>query len=91
VPEVPSVGSIQISPYPITNSSRVNFLIEETGLAELKLMSLKGTEVQTIISGSFLPGMQTSILNTKEMSGGLYILHLNSANKTEQRKIMIIK
>jgi len=90
-PEVSSLSGLSIHPYPITKSSQVNFKIEKTGLAELKLMTLNGTEVQTITVGNYLPGMHTTVLNTKDMAGGLYILRLQSENITEQRKVMIIK
>jgi len=76
---------------PLTSSASIDFSISNEGPVNLFLYSLDGRMVQRIVSEPLAAGSHTSILQTEELSPGVYFLRLESDGAVDTGKCLIIR
>ncbi|MGA9407355.1 MAG: SMP-30/gluconolactonase/LRE family protein [Bacteroidota bacterium] len=79
-------------PNPFNPSTKISFVLGTKGHATLKVYNLLGQEVATIADGEFNDGeVQTFTFDSSKLSSGIYYYQLESGNKTEIKKMMLLK
>lgn len=82
---------LRVSPNPCTNISNVKFMLKKDSEIELSLYDAFGTEVLQLSSGNLQPGNYQFILNTKELTSGVYYLQIDNKFSKSLVKVIVIK
>ena len=79
-------------PNPFNPSTTIEFVLAETQKAELKVFDVLGNEVATVFNGIADAGkIYESVFNAENLSSGIYFYRLESVNKVENRKMVLLK
>lgn len=79
-------------PNPFNPSTKISFVLGTTGNASLKVFDLLGKEVVTLADGVFNSGeLQSFTFDASKYSSGIYYYQLKSGNKTEMKKMLLLK
>ncbi len=79
-------------PNPFNPITTIKFAFAETQKAELKVFDLLGNEVETLFTGVADGGkIYESVFNAENFSSGIYFYRLETDNKVENRKMLLIK
>ncbi len=78
-------------PNPFNSSTSVNFSLSQTGKDKLGLWDLNGRFVREIVSGEFASGYHSFTFDAGNLASGLYLLKLESAGNTSQRKLTLLR
>ena len=79
-------------PNPFNPSTTIKFAIAETQKAELKVFDLLGNEVATLFSDIAEGGkVYEKEFDASNLSSGIYFYRLETKNKVENRKMLLIK
>lgn len=90
---IPSQFSLnQNYPNPFNPTTKVTFTVPEKGETELILMNILGQEIYTFFKQEAFPGELYEItINGSNLTSGVYFLKLIQNNKTDIKKITLIK
>ncbi len=72
-------GTIQISPNPVADYTKITFIAESTDILDLRVYDLTGREVKFTSLGSFAPGTHTFTANLADLSSGTYLVKVGNA------------
>ncbi|MCU7492040.1 MAG: T9SS type A sorting domain-containing protein [Ignavibacteria bacterium] len=95
--EVPKVFELhQNFPNPFNPSTRISYDIPKEGRVVLKIYSMDGREVATIVDEYEQAGRKTAIWNGRDsrgsqVSSGMYFYKLQSGGEIKTRKMMLLK
>jgi len=78
-------------PNPFNPSTKIQFSIEKTGSTTLTVFDILGKEVATLVNGQLESGMYTVDWNAAGLSSGLYFYKLQCGDKSETRKMILMK
>jgi hypothetical protein len=79
-------------PNPFNPSTTIQFAVAESQSAELKIFDLLGNEVATLFNSIAEGGkVYEVVFNAENLSSGIYIYRLETPQKTENRKMLLIK
>lgn len=78
-------------PNPFNPSTTIKFDVAVTHTLLLQVYDIKGQLVETLIQEVLPAGSHSLQWNPKNLSSGLYIVHLKAGNKTFNQKITFIK
>ena len=79
-------------PNPFNPSTKISFVLGTTGRATLKVFNLIGQEVATLADGVFNAGdIQQVTFDASRYSSGIYYYQLKTGNRTEIKKMMLLK
>jgi hypothetical protein len=79
-------------PNPFNPSTKISFVLGTTGNASLKVFDLLGKEVVTLADGIFNSGeLQSVTFDASKYPSGIYYYQLKSGNKTEMKKMLLLK
>jgi hypothetical protein len=97
-PEIPVVlGLHQNYPNPFNPDTKIRFAVKEEGNAEVTIFNMKGQKITTIFSGSVEANSYYEAIwngrddNAKDVASGVYFYQLDSSNRTEIKKMLLIK
>jgi photosystem II stability/assembly factor-like uncharacterized protein len=80
-----------ISPNPFNSVTRLNFRIKKSQFIRIELYSILGQKLKTI-EDEFLNAGEYSIqLNESHLNSGVYLIRFSTENKSETKKIILIK
>lgn len=82
------VADFSVMPNPATSETRFTFTTNATEQVSLKLYSLLGAEVATVVNGTLAAGTYTETVNLETLSNGVYMYVLRSGNSVTQGKIV---
>ena len=83
---------LQNYPNPFNHETNIKFSVQNTGLASLKIYSIIGQEVATLFDGTAEAGRFYSVtLNGRSLASGVYIYRLISGNKTDIKRLVLVK
>jgi len=83
---------ITVFPNPSSAHFFLNFKTSQTGKVSLRLYDIQGKLVKTIYEGLLEKGIFKKIkMETRKLSGGMYVARLQTTNGVNDKKIMIIK
>lgn len=89
VPEEYSLS--QNYPNPFNPTTKIDYNIRSNGVVTLKIYSVLGEEVATIVDGFKSAGKYTVDFNASHISSGIYFYTLRSGDFTATKKMILIK
>jgi Leucine-rich repeat (LRR) protein len=96
-PEVPNAFELhQNFPNPFNPATRISYDIPREGRVRLKIYSIDGKEVATLVDEFERAGKRTVVWNGRDdrgnqVSSGLYFYRLESGNEIKIRKMLLLK
>jgi len=78
-------------PNPFNPSTKINFSIPESGNISLKIYSILGKEIATLVNERKEPGTYSLNFNASNLSSGLYIYRLKVNGFVLSKKMLFIK
>ncbi len=79
-------------PSPSQNNCTARFTIQKTGALSLRLLSLDGVTLKTIVNKkTHLPGYHTIAVDLSELSPGTYLLEFEKDNVRQVEKVIVIR
>jgi hypothetical protein len=92
LPGVPTVYDlVQNFPNPFNPSTSVRFSIPEAGLVTLKVYSLLGEEVATLVNEFKNAGNYNVNFDASGLTSGVYVYRISAGNYTASKKMMLMK
>lgn len=89
--EINSFYLNQNFPNPFNPTTKISFSMVDKGFITLKIYSVTGNELETLISGEFLPGQHEASFDGSKYSSGLYFYELVSGHSRQVRKMVLLK
>jgi hypothetical protein len=86
-----SFGLAQNFPNPFNPVTKINYRIEKSGIVTLKVYDVTGNEISTLVSSNQTAGSYTVDFNSGNLSSGIYFYKLESAGKSDVRKMTLLK
>ena len=81
----------QNHPNPFNPSTTIRFSVMKSGNVNIKLFTILGEEVKTIISQDMTPGTYETQFNAASLSSGIYYYTMSSGYFIETKKMILIK
>ena len=78
-------------PNPFNSAATIEFSLPAVREARLGLWDLSGRMVRVLAQGSYSAGIHRMTLEAGSLPSGLYILRLEAAGESAQRKILLMK
>jgi hypothetical protein len=78
-------------PNPFNPSVTLNYTLTDDGQASLKVFNLRGQFEETLISTYALKGTYPVTWQPENLSAGVYIIRLQSGNRTNLQKVLFVK
>lgn len=78
-------------PNPFNPVTEIAFSIPKAMQVELKVYDILGREAASLVSGSLNAGLHTYTLNAENLASGIYFASLETAEKSQMIKMMLIK
>ncbi len=78
-------------PNPFNPTTTISYSINTTGKVELKVYDLLGKEVASLVNKVQTPGAYNVTFDAEELSSGVYIYTLKSANAVMSNKMVLMK
>ena len=92
-----SIGNkLQVFPNPFNPSTTIEFNLPEISKTKISIYNIKGQKIKELINEALSAGNHQVYWNGKDeknkiVSSGIYFVRLESADKTEIKKIMLMK
>lgn len=80
-----------VSPNPVSNDASISFVIPTSGNVELKLFSVSGTEVLTIVNGDMSAGRHDVNMSAANLPAGSYRLVLRAGDNMATKTVTVVK
>ncbi len=84
-------GLAQNYPNPFNASTVLNFAVTQSGQVKLNVYNLLGQHVKTLVDGHYDTGEYTVSWNAGDLPSGVYFARLESQDRTESVKMMLLK
>ncbi len=89
---IPSTFALkQNYPNPFNAATVLNFAVTQSGQVKLNVYNLLGQHVKTLVDGYYDAGEYTISWNAGNMPSGVYFARLESQDRTESVKMMLLK
>jgi len=89
---VPSeMALVQNYPNPFNPSTTISFILPQKENVSLKVYNAMGEEVASLIQGLMEAGTHKINFNSQNLASGLYFYTLTAGNKTQSKKMMLLK
>ncbi|MCF7918423.1 MAG: T9SS type A sorting domain-containing protein [Candidatus Cloacimonetes bacterium] len=82
---------INTYPNPFNPETNISFELFEAGNVLLEIYNIKGQKVTTLVNEPYLAGSHKVTWNAFDQSSGIYLLRFNTADKSEMKKLMLLK
>lgn len=101
-PEVPQISTFKTHlsnfPNPFNPDTMIRFALETSGYVNLVIFDIKGSRIKTLLADEFIPAetLQEKVWNGTDENGksvgsGIYLYSLQTAEKTWQKKMLLVK
>ena len=90
----PSINEFNLgqnSPNPFTNSTTIGYQLPEDGFVSLKIYTVIGAEVATLVNSNQTRGSHTIHYNANDLPGGVYYYTLRYNDQVKSNKLFLIK
>lgn len=81
----------QNSPNPFNDKTTIRYKLLENGLVTLKIFSLTGLELATLVEETQEEGLHQTFFNAKGLESGIYYYRLQTGNTFETRRMVVLK
>jgi uncharacterized lipoprotein YddW (UPF0748 family) len=78
-------------PNPFNPETNMRFTLVESGYTTLKVYSILGSEIATLVNGSLNAGTHTIVFRSTGLPSGVYVYRLISGKYVETRKMVLLK
>lgn len=78
-------------PNPFNPSTVINYTIQETGLVQLRVYDILGSEISELVNEVKGPGNHSVVFNAANLAGGVYIYSINISGYKSSKKMVLIK
>ena len=78
-------------PNPFNPQTVIKFLLVEKGFTKLNVYNLLGAQIATLINGELDKGQHEIRFNANNLSSGVYLYELQKGNRSELKKMILIK
>lgn len=85
------ISSLQNTPNPFRDKTTIRYSLYEKGLVTLKVYTLSGMEVTTLVNETQEAGLHQSLFNTGGLESGIYYYRLQSGDSFETRRLVLLK
>jgi hypothetical protein len=90
--EMPVAFDLQQNhPNPFNPTTTIDFSMNETGVASLKVYDLSGREVATLVDGMTETGNHSVVFDAADLSSGVYFYTLTTAGMSQTQKMVLVK
>jgi hypothetical protein len=84
-------GLNQNFPNPFNPYTIISFSLADKQYVKLKIYDLTGSEIKTLISGEYEPGIYKIEFNGSDLSSGVYFYRITAGNFSESKKLQVLK
>ncbi len=88
---VESLASLRNYPNPVHNETSFYYTLQEPAQVSIKIFKLNGQELETIESGFRQKGEHIIKWDTGELPAGIYLYRLSVGEKSETRKLILLR
>lgn len=89
---IPSAYELgQNYPNPFNPTTNINFSIQQSGFVTLKVFSILGQEVATLINKNMEPGKYSVDFDASQLRSGVYMYQMTAGTYTSSKKMMLLK
>ena len=78
-------------PNPFNPATKINFALPKTGFTSLKVFSVEGKEVASLVNNELTAGTYTFEFDASGLSSGIYFYTLKADNISETKKMFLVK
>ena len=78
-------------PNPFNPTTKIRYAISQTAFTSLKVYSILGEEIATLINEEKTPGVYEVNFDAANLTSGTYLYKLQAGNFTETKKMIILK
>ncbi len=78
-------------PNPFNPSTVINYTIQETGLVQLRVYDILGSEISELVNEVKGLGNHSVVFNAANLAGGVYIYSINISGYKSSKKMVLIK
>jgi len=78
-------------PNPFNPSTQIDYSVPQTGVVTLKIYSLLGAEIATLVSGVHTAGNYRVSFDASKLSSGVYLYRLEAGNVSVAKKMVLVK
>ena len=78
-------------PNPFNPSTTIQYELSTSGEVELSLYNILGKKVRTLVKGFQTTGIHKIEFQARDLSSGVYIYEISSANFVERKKLLLLK
>ncbi|NQT35512.1 T9SS type A sorting domain-containing protein, partial [bacterium] len=78
-------------PNPFNSTIVISFAVNSSERTTLRVFDITGREVATIVDAEHTAGIQTTIWNAEGLPSGVYIVKLNSGNRSQFSKVILLR
>ncbi len=78
-------------PNPFNPATRISFSLPQAEQVTIKVFSLLGAEIATIVNARFEAGVHSLKFDAGRLAGGVYIYQLQAGSFTETKRMLLIK
>ncbi len=90
--QIPSTFALQQNyPNPFNARTILNFAVNQPGHVKLNVYNLLGQQVETLVDGHYEAGQHSVTWNAGDLPSGIYFARLQSQDRTENVKMMLLK
>ena len=86
-----SIRIVGTRPNPARSSAQVQFELDATGPASLRLYDALGRQVATLAAGDFAAQTHTAELDVNGLASGVYVLRLEAAGEVATTRITVVR
>ena len=92
VAQIPEKFELQQNyPNPFNPETNMRFNLVESGYTTLKVYSILGSEIATLVNGPLNAGAHTVLFRSNGLPSGVYIYRLISGKNVETKKMILLK
>ncbi|MDP8237787.1 MAG: T9SS type A sorting domain-containing protein [Candidatus Hatepunaea meridiana] len=84
-------GLVEPYPNPFNSITRLDFSLEAAGTTSLSLYDLSGRNVRQIANGWMASGRHITTLKAENLPSGVYLVKLQSGDKTAVKKVALLR
>jgi hypothetical protein len=88
--KAPEILSAVNYPNPFRNQTTISYNLAEKGFVSLKVYSMSGSEISTLVNEVREPGNHTEIFKAEGITSGVYYFRIESGNSIVTRKITVM-
>jgi len=78
-------------PNPFNPNTTINFTVIESSIVNMKIFDVAGKEVAELGNETYNPGDHSITFNGSNLSNGIYFYRLSQGDKSEIRKMLLVK